>query len=362
MLKDDFVNIYINDTIRTIKRYIKGNVNLESERVEEIDKKMVVVLKEVINTELKELDVDSYGTLIYKLLPMNDKKESRRIWCNLVLYYTALYYDNVALLQRMLKEEINFGSYPHGLSIYTLDNSITSKFTEVEYIEMVKNSKSVLEHFYRSTKNLDLEEREKYIDRFSKLFKLRKDDLKEKNYSSCINISLVLKKEQMDIFTDETYLRASREQLSEVIGSMGLIPKNKDTKERLNNLIQTTDFCQHYWNADLMFDLFNDEELFDKGWFASKYFEHVIDNKLDFNRALSLYNLNSEKIERSFWNSGNVKWLNSNILNSFDDEAIIQLIDLINFNEVDFVKDLSKLKRIVKKEKHKSLVRNLFRK
>ena len=37
-----------------------------------------------------------------------DEKENKRVRLSLVLYYTALYYDNVDLLHELLKENVKF--------------------------------------------------------------------------------------------------------------------------------------------------------------------------------------------------------------------------------------------------------------
>lgn len=111
--KTDFIDVYVLKTLNEIKDTVTRNIKLNKEKEDEIDKKMLLVLKDLINANFKELQVD--------------EKENEKVRLSLVLYYIALYYDNVDLLHNLLKENVMFdeGWY---INHQYLDKSISSKF------------------------------------------------------------------------------------------------------------------------------------------------------------------------------------------------------------------------------------------
>lgn len=287
-MKEDFIETYVRNTLNEIKNCIKTKINLEREQEEKTDEKLSSVLKELIDGNFKNINVDGYGNLIHTLLPLTDEKENNKIRCSLVLYYTALYFDNVKLLNRMLKEEVNFGNRPNDLDLYVLDRDISSKFEEDEYIEVVKDCIVAFNGFYKTTKDLPKEEREKYITRFVSVLKARHKDLTPDGISH--RYYWLFDKKRMDMYEDDSYLKASKKQLNIIANSNTRHIKNEDTIRRLNNLIQTTDFNQHYWNTDLMFSLFSDDELFNINYWVAGYFDTFSDNRDMLNKAMDFYN------------------------------------------------------------------------
>ena len=167
--KNDFIDIYILKTLNEIKGTIKCNIKLDKEKEEEVDKKMAIILTDLINANFKNLQKDPNGNLIYTLLPIVDKEENKKIRLSLVLYYTALYYDNVDLLRDLLKEKIGFEGNWH-INLQYLDKSISSKFERKKYIEMIKTCGYIFRNFAKSIENLTEEEREQYIQKFVKLY------------------------------------------------------------------------------------------------------------------------------------------------------------------------------------------------
>lgn len=125
--KSDFIDVYVLKTLNEIKNSVKRNIKLDDERAEEIDKKMTLILKDLINANFKNLQMDPKGNLIYTFLPIVDEQENKKVRLSLVLYYTALYYDNVELLHELLREDINF-NYNYSINLQYLDKTISSKF------------------------------------------------------------------------------------------------------------------------------------------------------------------------------------------------------------------------------------------
>ncbi len=156
----------------------------------------------------------------------------------------------------------------------------------------------MFEGFYQTTKDLPREEFEKYATRFAKILKARHKDLTPNgSLHEDLNLYRVFSKSRMDIYEDDSYLKASKEQLN-MMGAMSLYDlKNEDTIRRLNNLIQTTDFSQYYCNADLMFSLFSDDELFRINYDTSYFFETISGNPDNLKKGLDFYNKVKDKID-----------------------------------------------------------------
>jgi hypothetical protein len=351
METNDLITVYVSDTLNQIKDVVKKSINLEKEREKQTDEKMSKVLYILVNTNVEELE-ESDGILFHKLLPLSGKEENERVWTHLILYYTALYFDNVALLQKMLSENVFLGKSRYDLLLCVLDKNLSSRFEEQEYLELIKNSGNIFKMFYCSIKKVDSKERENYFNRFAKILKGRKDELNLKKYN---DISFILVKNNLDVFDNESYLNSSIEQLRKVIGHVYNL-NNKDNIKRLNNLIHTTDFAQSYWDWDLMFSLFTDEELLDKDYWVEKYFEKAKELGIDLQRAIRLYNREPNIVNKD-------KCMNPSILAVFDDDTIIEFIDYINemMSLTDNI-DIIRNKVAVKKLNPKRLVRKRLEK
>ena len=123
--RNDFIDIYAIKTLNEIKNTVRNNIKLDKDREEVIDKKVCFLLKELINSNFKNLQVDAKGNLIYTMLPIVDEKENNKIRLSLALYYVALYYDNVDLLRDLLKEDVRFED-GYFINFQYLDKSISS--------------------------------------------------------------------------------------------------------------------------------------------------------------------------------------------------------------------------------------------
>ena len=71
--KDDFINVYVLNTLNEIKTSVKENIKLDKDREDTTDKKMAAVLTDLINANFKNLQKDPNGNMIYTLLPIVDE-------------------------------------------------------------------------------------------------------------------------------------------------------------------------------------------------------------------------------------------------------------------------------------------------
>lgn len=275
--KNDFIDIYVLKTLSEIKCEVKQEIKLESELENQTDEKMKLVLKDLINANFKNLQMDPQGNLIYTLLPIVDERENKKVRNLLVLYYTALYYDNVDLLQQMLAANVQF-ELNNSLRLQYLDKFISSKFDTTDYIENIKKFGETFANFVTSIKNLSDEEKEKYSQKFLSLFKLKYREMceiqeKNKNYSR-YELKDLFVKSNLDTFEYDTYKCADNKQL-ELINFCGGSKYNETTIARLNHLIQTTNYSNKLIDFDLLTSIFSDDELakldFDTSSFLSNY-------------------------------------------------------------------------------------------
>ena len=268
--KDDFINVYVLRTLNEIKASVRFNIKLDKDREEVADTKMAAVLTDLINANFKNLQKDPEGNIIYTLLPIVDEKENRKVRTSLVLYYAALYYDNVDLLQDLMKADISFYAYYDNLNLCYLDKTISSKFERKEYIKLLNECGFVFRSFHKSIEDLSPEEREKYILRFKTLLESKHEAIvKARKRGSDYSVEKIFSKNRLDVFSDETYRQASCEQLR-MIDEYNDKEISDGSRDRLNKLMQTKGFSNRLFDYDLMLKILSDEQLEVIKYFASK--------------------------------------------------------------------------------------------
>lgn len=289
----DFIDIYVLRTLNEIKNTVKQCIKLEPKLEKQTDEKMKLVLKHLINANFKNLQRDSQGNLIYTLLPIVDERENKKVRTSLVLYYTALYYDNVDLLQQMLAENIQFES-SYFLNLQYLDNSISSKFDVRDYIEKIKRFGEIFVSFANSIKNLPDEEKEKYVQKFSSLFKLKYEEMcvAQKEHKGYSNYELrnLFVKGNLDTFEYNTYKYADNKQL-ELINFCNGHQYNEVTTSRLNHLIQNTNFSNYLRDFDLMTSIYSDDELAELDYKASCFLSYYSETPEMLQKAIEFVRL-----------------------------------------------------------------------
>lgn len=294
--KNDFIDVYVLGTLNEIKNTVKQNIKLKSELEKQTDEKMKLVLKDLINSNFKNLQINTQGNLIYTLLPIVDERENKKVRTSLVLYYTALYYDNVDLLQQMLDANVKFEKN-YLLRLQYLDKSISSKFDTKDYIEKIKRFGEIFVNFDKSIKNLSDEEKEKYSQKFSSLFKLKyremcKRQKEYKGYSEYMLENLFVKG-NLDTFEYNTYKYADNKQL-ELINFCNGHQYNEATTTKLNYLIQNTNFSNRLEDFDLMTSIYSDYELAKLDYDASCFLSYYSETPKMLQKAIEFIELKPE--------------------------------------------------------------------
>ena len=337
--KNDFINIYVLKTLNEIKDMVKNNIKLEQEKETEIDKKMAIVLNDLINANFKNLQKDPKGNLIYTILPIVDEYENKKIRISLALYYTALYYDNIDLLRDLIKEDIEFNRNYH-INFQYLDKSISSRFEKEKYIEMIKTCGYIFRNFAKSIEGLTEEKKEQYIQRFVKLINLKYDLIKDilSKKTGYAELENLFDKTNLDTFTDKTYEKATKEQLS-LINNSYMNNYSKETCDRLNNLMQTKGFSNHLSDLSLMMKIYTDEELCTLDYFISRAISKFSHTEESLNKVVDF-------IQRRPDLGPSIITISKETFMNFDNFTLIELCD--------------KYKHLHNKEKDLSMIAKLL--
>ena len=244
--------------------------------------------------------------------------------CYLIKMYAAIYFDNLSLLEYLEKNNFSLGTYPNNIAIYLLDNSLTKYFTKESYLDYLIQYKPYFQGFFLSLKNIDYSLKDYYIKRFIYLSITIKKKLISIKDNNGLIVSNIFNKISLDTFSDEAYQKATPLQLGHIFNFLINTPDEK-TKTRLNNLIITSNFNTHFHDYNLMFSLFDDEELKEISPSVEYYFLKAKDNNIPIKRALNIYHSNHNII----YNTGCLK---ESIFNNYKDEEIILLSKEINFS------------------------------
>lgn len=244
--------------------------------------------------------------------------------CYLIKMYAAIYFDNLSLLEYLEKNNFSLGTYPNNIAIYLLDNSLTKYFTKESYLDYLIQYKPYFQGFFLSLKNIDYSLKDYYIKRFIYLSITIKKKLISIKDNNGLIVSNIFNKTSLDTFSDEAYQKATPLQLGHIFNFLINTPDEK-TKTRLNNLIITSNFNTHFHDYNLMFSLFDDEELKEISPSVEYYFLKAKDNNIPIKRALNIYRSNHNII----YNTGCLK---ESIFNNYKDEEIILLSKEINFS------------------------------
>lgn len=160
MSKTNYQDIYVENMLRKIRAEIKKcYIDLDKEKSKKTDNLMKEVLKEVYTTVKEKQTVLD----VLNLVSEKDKKSAPQEKLNetLVLYYYALYNDNIDLLQQLLASDFSFYASFNSLELSVLDERISKKIPRDLYLHLVKNQSKIISNFYSSLRSIDKEDPEK---------------------------------------------------------------------------------------------------------------------------------------------------------------------------------------------------------
>lgn len=207
--RDVYAKTFLNEIKENIKKnrcYLCGKLELET------DEKMLKVIKDLfVKTRT---DLEKQDEYIVKILPTNNDEE--RIMCTLMIYYMALYHDNLDLLDELLTKGYKFGTHYNYLSIYVLDKTLSSKFDKDLYIKILLEQ-DVIEKFCTSGLLQHVESVDEIVNKFCRI--LNKNPYAAvtefKLHDRCdgfISVDDILTKNTLAFFDEEVILQATDKQ------------------------------------------------------------------------------------------------------------------------------------------------------
>lgn len=238
-----FVAVYIEQVLQEIKASFAKKIDVNVSEVQDIsaiyveivDEKMRKILKELLFSKVEsETAASTYIDNYYLALQNGDNGVARRkLRILLVLYYTALYFDNVEILMQLLKEGVTFGDDSDDLLLCVLDKNVSKIFKSESYSKIIKRGDVFLESCYKSIASESYVKKEKYMAKLARILEKREDfccnpsekspwfsffetPKKQDNYA---DDSKLFTKDKLDIFDEETYMLATYDQLKIVIGN-----------------------------------------------------------------------------------------------------------------------------------------------
>lgn len=256
----NYNDIYAKTLLNDVKFRIRQNaMKLEGVKEKETDAKMTEVIKGLCIG--KEGNSDDYTLIVF---PTSSEEETERSFCTLMLYYTALYNDNLGLLYNLLNKGYSFGNRRYELDLFALDKRISSQFDENLYFDLLKNQSLLFKNFYHSLSRTDIAVTdEESIDDFCNI--LNKDPnvayFEDEMPWEGITINDLLTKYSIASFGQELILKATREQKRGIIAKASLERLTDSELERVKALLNHEEFNDlgFCWKKTLEF--FSDEEI-----------------------------------------------------------------------------------------------------
>lgn len=330
---NDFDAMFYRKMLNDIKNIVQAKVDLslkdccddQSELlIKKVDKKMTRILRDAVF--MGDIDFGPKFKHRYWLFTDGNNLEEVRnsLKCMLALYYVALFYDNVELLERFfIEEEVPLGKNSSELLLCALTADMSSLFGEDEYVRILKKSGHVFNSFYQSISEVEGKERKDYLKKFARI--LKKKDM-EGVFSN------ILDKKVLDTYDDETYYAASTSQMNCVMCAVQDIEK-EETRERVNNLLQNTDFCNAFGQSfDKMFDYFTDEDLLSISESDIAYYREVVESYPEYIDRIKKLLAEKPKLKECEFK------LRPALLDVLNDEEVLNLNDKMLKNLGEYAK------------------------
>jgi len=187
MMENKFNEFLVDSTMIEIKNYVFSQIILPDENCVNMDlqkEKADAVIRETLADILKKKkdSDDREYEYNYQTVLGQDEKTGEKLRMYLILYYTAIYFDNLELLTKILNCGFNFGLSPSPLCI--LDRRLSDLFEEEEYLQIIHDSyPRNIRKFYDSVKDEEETIRNEHLQKFSSFCKARRELILNKTYN-----------------------------------------------------------------------------------------------------------------------------------------------------------------------------------
>ena len=264
-----YLDVYAKTYLNEIKERIKQNqITLSGERETETDEYMVEIIKSLCIKP--RYNLDDKEKFVLRLLPTDSKEDTERIFITLMLYYTAVYNENIELLNKLLEAGFRFGYRSSNLDLFVLDKRISSQFNTNFYINLIKEQISLFKEFYLSLKDNEpiykssnpdnpVEELsiDEVIQKFANILKQNPNIAISKNKyyrNKPYEFSRLLTKKSINYFDEDIILNATEEQKQNIISHSKYMYLSKQSIARLTTLMIDSNFSidiEDHWNEVL---------------------------------------------------------------------------------------------------------------
>lgn len=261
MLNRDYEKVYARTFLNEVKSWVRQNsMKIEGDKEKEVDLKLEEVIK-----DLSFEDNGNVTKYMVKSLFSNNTEETERVFSTLVVYYAALYNDNVDLLKELLDNEFIFGHKRSSLNIGVLDKRISSKFERGDYIKLVKCQSYSFHKFYHGLSYIyRKKEDDFYIDKFSSIMKKTMPSLdseEKKTPFDVVDSCNIVK--ALEYFDEDAILNASTCQRKYIISESDICLKKMDLNDvnRVNNFLRDTNIELALFQLIRLLPNFTDDEI-----------------------------------------------------------------------------------------------------
>ena len=253
-----YLDVYAKTYLNEIKERIKQNqITLSGERETETDEYMVEVIKSLCIKP--RYNLDDKEKFVLRLLPTDSKEDTERIFITLMLYYTAVYNENIELLNKFLEAGFSFGYRSSNLDLFVLDKRISSQFNTNFYINLIKEQISLFKEFYLSLKDNEpiYKSFDEVIQKFANILKQNPNIAISKNKyyrNKPYEFSRLLTKNSINYFDEDVILNATEEQKENIISHSKYMYLSKQSIARLTTLMIDSNFSidiEDHWNEVL---------------------------------------------------------------------------------------------------------------
>ena len=261
MLNKDYEKVYARTFLNEVKSRVRQNsMKVEGDKEKEVDLKMEEVIK-----DLSFEDNGNVTKYMVKSLFSNNAEETERFFSTLVVYYAALYNDNVDLLKELLDKEFSFGYRRHDLNIGVLDKRISSKFKREDYIKLVKYQSASFNGFYHGLSYIYRKKDDDfYIDKFSNIMKRTIPSLESEEIKTPflgVGPDNIIK--ALEYLEEDAILNASKKQRDFIIDESDSYLKKMDLNDvnRVNNFLKNTNINLALFQLIRLLPNFTDDEI-----------------------------------------------------------------------------------------------------
>jgi len=242
-MDEQFIDILAKNFLTKVKENIRKNmITLEGKQEETTDKKILEVIKSIINSKKENNDIELNNEIINALM----------------LHYTAIYNNNMELLNTLQNNNFDWRcTYNHmtTMKLFVLDKRITNNFEINEYLKILKKDLKTIYNFYTSLynqKNNNKINKDEIIKKFCNIIKMQHNSMNQKKQeeeTNYLNITTLTN------FTEEEILNLTETQ-KEILKNEGA----RDIDIKIN-LIKKYNFSKRMIYYSQFKKYFTEEEI-----------------------------------------------------------------------------------------------------